>query len=187
MAFNTLRIDDFKGNLVNGGSRANLFAVNLTGRGAQLAGLTLEDGYMVKAAQLPGSSIVPITIPFRGRQLQVAGDKTFEPWTVTIINDYRPGGRSSIRDGFERWMNSIASHVAGTTASTDFQAPSNYMADMSVSQLDKAGNILKQYDIRGVWPSNVSAIDLSYDSENTIEEFTVEFQITYWTNSNTDR
>ena len=189
MAFNSLRIDDFKGNLIGGGARANLFGVvmnNPYGGGAG-TGFTEGDGYMVKAASLPGSIITPITVPFRGRQLQVAGDRTFEPWVVTVINDHKIGGRETIRDKFERWMNSIASHVNGTTLSTNYQTPSNYMADMEVSQLDKAGNVSMTYYMRGVWPSSVSAIDLSYDSENTIEEFSVEFQITYWTNGNTDQ
>jgi hypothetical protein len=185
---NTLRIDDFKGNLIGGGSRANLFAVSLSAPPGLNSFFTESDSFMVKAASLPGSTITNITIPWRGRQLQVAGDKTFDPWVITVINDY--GGSSgglNTRDIFEQWMNAIASHVDGTTKDTAFQSPSQYMADMTVMQLDKRGDTIKEYKISGCWPTNVSAIDLSYDSENTIEEFTVEFQVTYWTNDNTDR
>tara|TARA_B110000902_G_C14198957_1_gene546984 strand:+ start:104 stop:463 length:360 start_codon:yes stop_codon:yes gene_type:complete len=111
-------------------------------------------------------------VPFRGRQLQIAGDRTFEPWTVTIINDTD----MSVRNAFEKWMNEINNHTTGGGLTN----PASYDADMSIEQLDKAGNSLKRYDIKGVWPTNVSAIELSYDTADTIEEFTVELQVTYW-------
>ena len=165
----SLKIDDFKAKLSGGGARANYFEV-------QIDGLSTEDHFLVKAAALPASIIAPIMVPFRGRQLQVAGDRTFEPWTVTIINDTG----MSARIAMEKWMSSLQSHVSNTTDLTDPSA-SGYMRDASVTQLDRAGQPARKYDFKGIWPSNISAIDLSYDSENTIEEFTVEFQVTYWT------
>jgi hypothetical protein len=132
---------------------------------------------MCKAAQLPASIIAPITIPFRGRQLQIAGDRTFEPWSVTIINDVQ----METRNAFEQWMNGINQH----NANTGLTNPVDYQADMVVEQLNKAGESVKRYDFRGTFPTNISAIDVSYDSENVIEEFTVELQVQYWESNTT--
>ena len=169
-----LGVDDFKSKLTGGGARANLFKATLNFPN----GISVDNekaSFMCKATSLPSSVIAPIMVPFRGRQLQIAGDRTFEPWTVTIINDTD----MSVRNAFEKWMNDINNHTTGGGA-TD---PSTYMADMGIDQLDKAGNSLKHYDIVGVWPTNVSAIELSYDTTDTIEEFTVELQVTYWESS----
>ena len=132
---------------------------------------------MCKAAQLPASVIAPITIPFRGRQLQIAGDRTFEPWTVTVINDTD----FAVRNAMERWMNGINQH----NNNTGLVDPVEYQADMIVEQLNKAGESVKRYDFRGTFPTNVSAIELSYDTENAIEEFTVELQVQYWESDTT--
>jgi len=164
----TLRIDTFKSKLQGGGARPNLFTVEF---GAQL-GLTDNDSILVKAAQLPASVIPTIAVPFRGRQLQLAGDRTFEPWTVTIIND----NDFRIRNAFEAWSNRIQEHISGQGQ----LAPTDYMDDMRVIQLDRQERPVKTYTFTGVWCSNISSIELSYDSENTIEEFTVEMQVTYW-------
>jgi hypothetical protein len=133
--------------------------------------------FLVKGAQMPASIISPIMIPFRGRQLQIAGDRTFEPWSITVINDVD----FSVRGSFERWMDGINNHNNNTGLSN----PTDYQADMSVEQLNKAGEVTKRYDIRGTFPTNLSAIELSYDSENQIEEFTVEFQVQYWDSDTT--
>lgn len=171
-----LGVDDFKSKLVGGGARANLFkaTVNFPGYAGGDVELT---SFMIKAAQLPASIIAPITIPFRGRQLQIAGDRTFEPWTITVIND----ASMNVRNAFERWMNGINQH----NANTGLTNPTDYQADMVVEQLDKAGEITKRYDIRGSFPTNISAIEVSYDSENVIEEFTVELQVQYWESNTT--
>jgi hypothetical protein len=171
-----LGVDDFKSKLIGGGARANLFKVTANFPG--YAGGDVElTSFMCKAAQLPASIIAPITVPFRGRQLQIAGDRTFEPWTITIINDVN----MEVRNAFERWMNGINQH----NANTGLTNPTDYQADMIVEQLNKAGEVTKRYDFRGTFPTNVSAIDLSYDSENTIEEFTVEMQVQYWESNTT--
>lgn len=171
-----LGVDDFKSKLVGGGARANLFkaTVNFPGYAGGDVELT---SFMIKAAQLPASVIAPITVPFRGRQLQIAGDRTFEPWTVTVINDTN----MEVRNAMERWMNGINQHSANTGLSN----PTDYQADMVVEQLDKEGNTVKRYDFRGTFPTNVSSIEVSYDSENVIEEFTVEFQVQYWESNST--
>lgn len=172
-----LGINDFKAKLVGGGARNNLFKVTANFP-AYAAGNVELASFLIKAAQLPSSLIAPITIPFRGRQLQIAGDRTFEAWGVTVINDTD----FQLRNAFERWMNGINAHAANTGETN----PSQYMADLAVEQLDRQGQVLKRYDFRGCWPSNISAIDVSYDSENTIEEFGVEFQVTYWESNTTN-
>ena len=114
---------------------------------------------------------------FRGRQLQIAGDRTFEPWTVTIINDTD----FTVRNSMERWMNAINEHAANTGLTN----PADYQTDLFVDQLDKDGVKLKSYVIKSAFPTNVSAIDLAYDTNDTIEEFTVEFQMQYWESNTT--
>lgn len=171
-----LGVDDFKSKLVGGGARPNLFKVTLNFPSFANGDVELSS-FMCKAAQLPASVINPIMIPFRGRQLQLAGDRTFEPWTVTIINDTD----FSVRNAMERWSNGVNQH----NSNTGLVDPTSYQADMIVEQLNKGGESVKRYDIRGTWPSNISAIDLSYETENTIEEFTVEFQVQYWESGST--
>ena len=171
-----LGINDFKSKLVGGGARNNLFKVTANFPDYVSGNVELAS-FMIKAAALPASTIAPITIPFRGRHLQVAGDRTFDPWGVTVINDTN----FILRNSFERWMNGINAHSANTGRVT----PTSYQADLAVEQLNKDGRVLKKYDFRGCWVSNISAIDLSYDAENTIEEFGVEFQVTYWESNTT--
>jgi hypothetical protein len=180
-------LDAFKGRMIGGGARPNLFECELyfpddavpedTTRDA----LTDRTRFLVKAANLPASNIAPINIPFRGRNLKVAGDRTFDPWTITIINDVD----FSIRTAFERWMNLINKHEdnAGITD------PTLYQKDLYVKQLGRAQvggtvpqteaqiPVLKQYRFLGTFPTNVSDIALSYDSSDTIEEFSVTMEV----------
>lgn len=172
----TLRVDDFKAKLVGGGARANLFRATLTYPSFAIGDVELTS-FMCKAAALPASVIGPIEIPFRGRQVKIAGDRTFEPWTVTIINDTN----FAVRNAFERWMNGINAH----TQNDGLTEPNAYKADMIVEQLDKSGVALKRYDFRGTFPTNISEITVSYDETDTIEEFTVELQVDYWESNTT--
>ena len=171
-----LGVDDFKSKLVGGGARANLFKATINFPGYANGDVELTS-FMCKAAALPASIVAPIVVPFRGRQLQIAGDRTFEPWSVTIINDVQ----METRNAFEQWMNGINQH----NANTGLTNPVDYQADMVVEQLNKAGESVKRYDFRGTFPTNISAIDVSYDSENVIEEFTVELQVQYWESNTT--
>lgn len=171
-----LGVDDFKSKLTGGGARANMFKV--TPNFPAYAGGDVElTSFMCKAAALPASIVAPVEVKFRGRTLPIAGDRTFEPWTITIINDID----FKIRDAFERWMNGINSHNSNVGLSN----PTDYQADMQVAQLNRNGDEVKVYNIRGTWPTNVSAIELSYDTENAIEEFTVELQVSYWESNTT--
>lgn len=172
----TLRVDDFKSKLVGGGARSNLFKATITFP-AYAAGDVELASFMCKSAQLPASTMETITVPFRGRQMQIAGDRTFEPWTITIINDTN----FSVRNAFERWSNGINSH----TENAGLTNPTDYKSDMIVEQLDKSGVAVKRYNFIGTFPSSVSAIDVSYDTENEIEEFEVELQVDYWTSGTT--
>lgn len=171
-----LGVDDFKAKLRGGGARPNLFKATINFP-AYAAGDTELTSFMCEAAQLPGSTTGMIEVPFRGRRLKLSGDRTFEPWTITVINDTN----MAVRDSMERWMNGINSH----TTNTGRADPLEYESDLLVDQLDKSGGIIKQYVFRGCFPTAVSPIDLSYTAENEIERFTVEFQIQYWESNTT--
>lgn len=168
-------ISDFKNKLAGGGARPNLFEVVLAFPASSPASsTTLEKArFMVKAAALPASNIAPIDVAFRGRLLKIAGDRTFDTWTITVINDTD----FTIRGAFERWMNFI-NRVTDATGAVN---PADYQADAFVYQLDRDGSVLRKYKFHDVFPTNVSQIDLSYDSSDTLEEFTVELQVQYWT------
>jgi len=171
-----LGVDDFKSKLTGGGARANMFKV--TCNFPAYAGGDIElTSFMCKGAALPASIIAPVEMKFRGRTLKLAGDRTFDAWTITVINDVD----MKVRNSFETWMNGINSHNSNVGLSN----PTDYEADMIVAQLDRNGNETKVYNLRGCWPTNVSQIDLNYDTENAIEEFTVELQVQYWESNTT--
>ena len=128
--------------------------------------------FLVKAAALPSSTVAPIEIPFRGRILKIAGDRTFETWTITVLNDTD----FVIRSAFEKWMNVINKLDDGT----GLQAPDSYQKDAMVHQLDRDGGILRSYKFWDIWPSQLSTIDLNYETTDTLEEFTVEMQVHFW-------
>jgi hypothetical protein len=183
-------LENFKGRMSGGGVRSNLFECELyfpadcLPVGVTDDALSDKTRFLVKGANLPASTLGLIDIPFRGRNLKMAGDRTFDPWTITVINDTD----FSIRNAFERWMNLINKHedAAGKTNPTDYQK------DMIVKQFGrgKANGlvptteakipVLKAYQFYGTFPTSVSAIDLSYDSSDTYQEFTVDLQVQWW-------
>jgi len=167
------KITDFKSKLTGGGARANLFEVVLTFPDAAAPDTNVleKSRFLVKGANLPASNVAQIDVPFRGRVLKIAGDRTFDTWTVTVINDTD----FAIRSAFERWMNTI-NKVSDNTGLTN---PADYQADAYVYQLDRDGSVLRSYRFYDVFPTNVSAITLAYDSQG-IQEFTVELQVLYW-------
>ena len=175
-------ISDFKAGLIGGGARPNLFEVELTTLPDAVTGWDADIfRFMCKAAALPAQNIANIDVPFRGRIFKVAGDRTIDTWTVTVINDedFR------IRNAFEDWTQQIA-NLDTNIGATD---PSAYMTNAKVFQLgrgttksskDSNGTdnvVLKEYEFVDIFPTTVSSIDLSYDTGDTIEEFTVEFQV----------
>ena len=167
-------ISDFKSKLTGGGARPNLFEVELAFPDAVRVDndVLQKSRFLVKAAALPASTIAPIDIPFRGRILKVAGDRTFETWTITVINDVD----FSIRSAFEKWMNTINK----MTDATGLTNPIDYQKDAIVKQLDRDGSVLRSYKFWDIFPTNISTIDLSYETTDTIQEFTVELQVHYW-------
>ena len=174
-------ISQFKSQLIGGGARPNLFEVELTTLPAGIAWPADNFRYMCKAAQLPASVIANIDIPFRGRIFKVAGDRTIEPWSITIINDEDFRIRKAMEEGGD-----LIAKLENNLGATD---PSAYMVNAKVFQLGRgstpssknnAGDrnaVLREYEFIDIFPTNVSSIDLSYDSSDTIEEFVVDFQV----------
>ena len=174
-------IADFKGKLVGGGARPNLFEVTIPALPDGIAWDGDTFRYMCKAASMPASTIANIDVPFRGRIFKVAGDRTVDVWSITVINDED----FKLRNAFEEWMDLIAKLDNNLGATS----PDAYMVDAEVFQLgrgstkastDSGGTdntVLKQYKFQSIFPTSLSAIDLSYDTGDTIEEFTVEFQV----------
>ena len=196
MAIKTL--SQFKSRLSTGGARPNLFEANIVFPTGMSGVGWLPDAqedfqFFCKATTMPASSIGVVDIPFRGRILKVAGDRTFEPWTVTVINDED----YSIRKSFEKWANGINNLVTGAGEIN----PNSYMGSGEIRQLSrKAGGrgfagdatslsteesqeVTHTYQCKDIWPSEIGSIDLSYDSSDAIEEFTVTFQVEYITSS----
>lgn len=185
-------IQKMKSTLIGGGARPNLFEVKIPG--AIPGGGVLDDDFSVlcKASQLPASNLGMIDVPFRGRNFKVAGDRTFDEWSVTVINDEN----FKIRRVFEDWMNFIGQYGDASGATE----PNSYMVDAYVKQLTRSPANIRNtgegggegrgltlsvpetiYKFHDIFPTSLSAIDLSYDSTNVLEEFTVSFQVQYWT------
>ena len=177
-------IVDFRSKLTGGGARSNLFEVNITyptGIGVKEGndGATADGEFLIKAAEIPASNIGNIPVPFRGRVLPVAGDRTFDPWTVTIINDTN----FVIRDAMERWSNSINDiQTAQGTLS-----PEVYQTSATVKQLSRGGksetqkiDVLREYNFVGIYPNVVSSIPLDYGATDQIEEFQVTFNYLFY-------
>ena len=184
-------ITNFRDRLVGGGARPNLFEVNIELPDGVIGQADYRDDvrFMVKAAEIPAANIGNIPVPFRGRVLPVAGDRTFDPWTVTVIND----SKFNIRDAMEQWSNKI----------NDLQfdvgdiSPSNYQTKAEVFQLSRGGktssasstggetiNVLRTYNFEGIYQSVVSSIPLDYGATDSIEEFQVTFNYLFWTVGN---
>ena len=189
-SFQNRSITNFRDRLIGGGARPNMFEVNIT-LPEQVQGLgDIEQDmrFLVKAAEIPAANIGNIPVPFRGRVLPVAGDRTFDPWTVTVIND----AQFNIRDAMEQWSNLI----------NDLQFdvgdinPADYQTKAEVFQLSRqdtgtgAGSAskgsriiqtLRTYNFEGIYPNAVSSIPLDYGATDQIEEFQVTFNYLFWT------
>ena len=190
----TRGISQFKSKLVGGGARPNLFEVQVTFPDGISQGIQGDGGgafdadnfrFLCKSAALPASNVAPIDVPFRGRILKVAGDRTFDTWTVTVINDENFNHRRA----FESWMQNVAQYGdhSGLTDPTSYMGQAVvYQLGRNASQVQGTGTagqdsrILAQYRFVDIFPTNISAIDLSYDTSDTIEEFTVELQVQYF-------
>ena len=135
---------------------------------------------LCKSAALPASNLGVIEVPFRGRTVKIAGDRTFDTWTATFVNDKE----MKIRADFEQWLAQINSHETNNAPLFTPSETDGYTRLLKVKQLEKnaseSGEVLRQYNLFYAFPTNVSQIDLAYDSNDQIEEFTVEFQYSYW-------
>lgn len=172
-------IDSFKAAMVGGGARANQFRVDLAFPSFVTGGnIAAQMGqFMCKGASLPPSVVEKTEAHYRGRAVPLAGERTFEDWSVTIYNDTN----NMIRNALEKWSNAINNNVDNTGITN----PGVYMADLNVHQLGRNGETLKSYKIVDAWPTNVGNIELAYDSNNTIEEFTVTFAMLRWESNST--
>ena len=202
-SFGSRTLEDFKSRLIGGASRPNLFECELTFPSFATQSTTAEGAdntrsaselsrFMIKSANLPASTVGVIEVPFRGRSLKIAGDRSFDVWTITIINDVD----FTLRTSFEKWMNAINKH----DDNSGLINPAQYQRDAIVKQFGRssvqsanssvtsptvssAGDqipVLKAYKFYGIFPTSVSAIDLSYDATDSIEEFTVDLQVQWW-------
>ena len=167
---------------VGQGVKPNMFMVDVNFPGAlsKSADDLETTNIMCKSAALPGSNLGVIEVPFRGRTVKIAGDRTFDTWTVTFFNDKD----FKLRAFFEEWANKINTHEANTSELFVPNSSTGYTADLKVKQLEKddttTGSVLRQYTLFYCFPTNVSQIDLAYDSNDQIEEFTVEWQYSYF-------
>jgi hypothetical protein len=185
--FQDRTIYDFKTRLTGGGARANLFECELTFPDALKNDIDAAAAdhfrFLIKTAALPASNLTTIAVPFRGRTLKIAGDRTFDTWNITVLNDTN----FILRNAFEKWSNYINRHDDNSGVIT----PSLYQREITVHQLSRGvvdnstvGTqnipILKSYKLYGCYPSAVDAIPLSYDTTDTIEEFGVTFEVQWW-------
>ena len=182
--FQERSIVDFKSKMIGGGARSNLFEVTI--EYPDLLGLpTDSDGpkatgeFLIKAAEIPASNLGNIPVPFRGRVLPIAGDRTFDPWTVTIINDTN----FKIRDAMEKWSN----FINDLQTSQGIINPEDYQTSAFVKQLSREGeanpgtiDILREYRFEGIYPNVVSSIPLDYGATDQIEEFQVTFNYLFY-------
>ena len=166
-------INDFKSRLRGGGARANQFKVTLPFPGyAAVGGETSDLAFLCRSTAIPGQDIAAIKIPFRGRELQIAGDRKFEDWAITVLNDTD----FKLYRAFERWMNGINN----MTDNEGIANPADYQVDGFVDQLDRNGTTLKSYTYRGLYPEALANIPLSYGTNDAIETFDVTFRYQYF-------
>ena len=173
-----LAIDTFKSKLVDGGARANLFRV-LVNFPSYAQGDTELTSFMCKKASFNASVTGVVEVPFRGRMVPLEGDRTFDALNLTIINDVK----HPIRESFLRWKNEMSEH----SGNRGLQRPSDYMTDVIVEQLDKSGNVAVRQKFVSAFPVNVGAIEFGFDTNNAIEEFTVELRYMYFTQEGVTR
>lgn len=166
MSFN---INEFKSQLTGGGARPTLFQVQILNPVDPTADFKIP--FMVRAAGIPASTVGSYEVPYFGRQVKYAGDRTFEDWTVTVINDED----FAIRNALEAWSNSINTHDGNTRA-----LPQDYKSNAIITQFSKDGSALRSYVFEGMFPISIEGIEMDWSSTDAIEEFTVTFQYDLW-------
>jgi hypothetical protein len=173
-------ISAFAGKFLKGGVRPSLFEVQ---GNIGAFGQDPSAPFLIKAAQLPASTLGVIEVPYRGRKIKVPGDRTFAEWTITVLAD----GNFQLRDKFEAWSQSINAHEGNyPTAESAPMEDGPIYQDWQIYQLDRNGTKIKTYNFIGCFPSEVSAIDMNFETIDSLEEFTVTMQYTYWSSNTTD-
>ena len=158
-------IDEFKSQLIAGGVRSNRFRVYIPRMGERIE-------FMCKTAAIPGSNLPVIEVPFRGHKLKVAGDRTFEDWTITVINDVNFTTRTAV----EQWMESIQELDSGVGATTlDY-----LVSRATISQLNRDDSVIATYELFNMYPQTLNNIELSYDTSDEIQTFDVTFSYSHW-------
>ena len=159
-------ISDFKAKLAGGGARANQFKVTMPFPGYASVGGEIEElAFLCRATSVPAMEIASINVPFRGRSIKIAGDRTIPNWSVTVYNDTN----FKLRDAFERWQNGI-NNMSDNEGLTN---PVDYQVDAFLDHLDRNGNTIKSYTLRGVYPTGIAGIPLDYEEQGAIEQFEV--------------
>jgi hypothetical protein len=170
MAFN---INDLRSQLTFGGAKSSLFQVQITNPVNALGDIKVP--FMVRAAAIPESRLGTIELPYFGRRVKFAGDRSFDPWTVTVINDED----FLIRNAMENWMSAINAHQGNISAFAT-ASPTQYKATAQIRQFSKTGAVLREYTFNGLFPVDIASITMDWQNENVIEEFAVTFQYDWW-------
>ena len=171
-------INDFKAKLAGGGARSNQFKVTMPFPGYAQVGGEIEDlAFLCRSTTIPAMNVGVVPVPFRGRVIKIAGDRTFDEWSITVLNDTN----FKLRNAFERWQNGINNMSDNEGLSN----PVDYQVDAFVDQLDRNGNTLKSYTLRGAFPTEVAAIDLNFGTNDEVETFGVTFQYQYFETNTT--
>jgi len=187
---NVFNVAEFRSRMTGDGARPNLFKVILQPPIVE-SGIGEKIEFMAKAAQLPGSTIGMVPLHYFGRELKFPGNRTFPDWTITIINDED----FAIRNAMESWMSNLNSHeanlrgktftnsgaVVGGGSANAGNAGAGYSRDADVIQYKKEGGVAKTYSFAGMFPIDISPIELDWGTNDSIEEFTVTFAYQYWT------
>jgi len=173
-------VANFRSQMVGDGARPNLFSCTIPDLTVNVNGETGSEvafNFMCRAAQLPGSSVNAVPVNYFGRELKFSGNRVFSEWTVIIINDED----FKVRNTFEKWMSSLNSHVSNLR---NLVSPLSYQKDGYVTQYGKAGNVIKEYKFVGLFPIDVSPIELDWSANDSIEEFAVTFAYQWWESTN---
>lgn len=170
MAFN---VNELRSQLTFGGARSSLFQVTITNPANATADIKIP--FLVKAAQVPASTLGVIEVPYFGRKIRLAGDRTFADWTVTVINDED----FLIRNAMEQWSNQINTHQ-GNLRQFGSSSPLLYKSTAEVTQFSKTGVPIRTYKFNGIFPTEVAPMEVNWESTDSIQEFTVTFQYDWW-------
>lgn len=175
----TMDVSTFISNFKGGGARANKYEVVMAfpAVSSPASGVGEKLSFTCKAAQIPASNLGVAEVPYMGRMVKLAGDKTFDNWTITVLND----SDFLVRDTFEKWLNAMSEHYANI----GIENPADYYSDAEVHQLSVDGKQLKSYKMVQCFPVALGEIELGYDNNDAVEEFTVELAFNWWESSTT--